>query len=187
MRLSGHSHALASILVLTASMLPACQPDVDGEPAPVGAPLSIDPVCAEVLERAPHWRLMVLNPGIYFLKGYPLPDWYQPAGFVFHKHGVHGLTDVVAREPRRLLARILENEITERDGTMACFQPRHGVRATWNDVTVDLAICFQCMKFQVHRRLGDGPFEYVQTVELDGKPRAQVDAIWAGFDMLLPP
>ena len=74
------------------------------------------------------------------------------------------------------------------DGMMAhCFMPRHGVRATKGDTTVDVVVCFECRQVYVYvddRRLdtigisnGVEPavsklFE-AAGLEIDGRPKAR--------------
>jgi hypothetical protein len=49
------------------------------------------------------------------------------------------------------LATALREATEENFGTVAfCFQPRHGVRLTKDDRTVDLLICFECFRVRVY-------------------------------------
>ena len=64
--------------------------------------------------------------------------------------------------------------IRDSDGTVAaCFNPRHGIRATLGDRTVDLVICYECLSMQAHR---DG--EHAQNLRTTEAPGNTLTAIW---------
>lgn len=64
---------------------------------------------------------------------------------------VLGKTLIPDAEGRRRLLAALEKGIKEHDGPVAaCFNPRHGVRATHQGKAADLVICFECVQGQVY-------------------------------------
>jgi hypothetical protein len=74
----------------------------------------------------------------------------------FQDHEVFGKTTVTGAAKTALLAS-LYNGLASRprnDGLeyigIGCFMPRHGIRAVHKGTTIDLLICFSCMKMQVY-------------------------------------
>lgn len=63
----------------------------------------------------------------------------------FHGFGVLGQTTVADASTRKRLNDALRRGARESDGMVAaCFNPRHGIRATRAGKTTDLVICFEC-------------------------------------------
>jgi hypothetical protein len=68
-----------------------------------------------------------------------------PAGADFHGWKVLGKT-TVKDDARKALIAALKKGIKDSDGTVAaCFNPRHGIRATVDGKTADVVICFECL------------------------------------------
>lgn len=79
----------------------------------------------------------------------PLPG--LPTRPTFHGHTVLGETEIRDAKDRAELLRALYDGIATADGAApACFNPRHGLRATHRDRTVELVICFECTQIEVH-------------------------------------
>lgn len=105
----------------------------------------------QVLEESPQLALLSVDPsaGDYdsVIGSKPIP--------AFHGHMILGQT--VLRDPAAkaaLLASFYDGFVAPPDPRgykqigIGCFNPRHGLRATLDGKTVDLLICFGCMKFQ---------------------------------------
>jgi hypothetical protein len=72
----------------------------------------------------------------------------------FHGWKVLGKTTLKTGDRKAVLA-ALNKGIKDSDGTVAaCFNPRHGIKATHDGRTVELVICFECLSMQVN--YGDG-------------------------------
>lgn len=68
----------------------------------------------------------------------------------FHGWKILGKTTIKKAEDRQKLLQSLERGIRANSGIVAgCFNPRHGIRATLKNETVDVVICFQCFSMQV--------------------------------------
>jgi hypothetical protein len=90
------------------------------------------------LEQADTFELLSLNPRL--------------AEDEFHNRRVLGRTAVTNPSTRARLAEALRNGARESDGSvMACFNPRHGIRATRAGRVTDLVICFECRQVHVYR------------------------------------
>lgn len=69
----------------------------------------------------------------------------------FHGWKVLGRSQIKDAETRKKLLSALKKGVGENDGTAAaCFDPRHGIRATHEGRTVDLVICFECFQVQFY-------------------------------------
>ena len=104
----------------------------------------------QVLEQSPQLTLFSVDPasGDYdsIMGSKPLP--------MFHGHMVFGQTVISDSAAKTaLLASFYDGLVTPpnlrglKQVGIGCFDPRHGIRATSNGKTVDLVICFGCMKF----------------------------------------
>ena len=56
-------------------------------------------------------------------------------------------------EKRNILSALYKSmiEAQHNAGNIMCFEPRHGIRATWQNQTVDLVICFHCHQFIAYK------------------------------------
>jgi hypothetical protein len=75
----------------------------------------------------------------------------NPAENGFHGWKVLGKTAVKDADVRQKLVAALEKAAADNDGMAAgCFNPRHGIRVTHGDKTLDFVICFQCFQVEVY-------------------------------------
>jgi hypothetical protein len=90
----------------------------------------------EVLAKAKEIELFSLDPKIKAKDG----------KVTFKEWVVLGSTKIEDRVKRERILKELESAVANSTyGEMAlCFQPRHGIRATVDKVTVELVICFEC-------------------------------------------
>ena len=100
-------------------------------------------VASEALDGADQYELLSLEPER------PVPP-ASPGSDMFHGHRVLGGTAVCDQATRRKLADALrrgaESILAFRP---ACFNPRHGIRATRAGRTTDFVICFECEQVEV--------------------------------------
>lgn len=105
------------------------------------------PVTAlKILESADTFVLLSLD---------PVPKHFREDAWkiedAFHNYPVLGRTTITNKTERSNLLNSLLKGIREADGSMApCFNPRHGIRATRGGQMVDLVICFECLRTDVH-------------------------------------
>ena len=94
-----------------------------------------------VLEGAEQFELLSIN-----------PDRRAPkASDNFHGWNVLGRTTVKDANIRKKLVAAFRKGVEENDGVVAaCFNPRHGIRATFEGKSVDLVICFECFQTEVY-------------------------------------
>lgn len=107
--------------------------------------LSLDPMRVELRKKLA--EEVQNDPGL--LRSYgrrlrPVP----PPELVFHGYEVLGKTEIRDQRLRTELLRLLYQSTADADvGVVAaCFAPRHGIRATLGDETIDLLICFECVR-----------------------------------------
>jgi hypothetical protein len=92
-----------------------------------------------VLDKADRFEVVSLDPTRQ--KEKPKDD--------FHGWKVLGSTEVKDAEARKKVVAALYEGIADSDGKVAaCFNPRHGIRATHDGKTVELVICFECLSMQ---------------------------------------
>lgn len=107
----------------------------------------------KVLDRGEHFVLLSLDPTDSGLRSESAPTPKE----MFHDYGVLGRTEISSTEERTALLHALYKGIADSDGNVAsCFNPRHGIRATLGDETVDLVICFECLSIQTHHKQSGG-------------------------------
>ncbi len=147
--------ALASLLAGCGTESPA--PDRSGKAATPGEGPAVLPVpgrdgtgvlellpgeAREVLETADDLELLALHP-------YPL-DADEAGATWFHDYKILGRASVPA-EGRRALVKALYAGLNENNDTAAsCFNPRHGLRATKGERTLDIVICFECLQVNAY-------------------------------------
>lgn len=69
----------------------------------------------------------------------------------FHGYPILGKTTIEGKTKQRLMAEIYNGlVIGDFDIRGACFNPHHGVRASFDDKTTDCLICFSCGHFLVY-------------------------------------
>src|SRR5262249_4583016 len=92
----------------------------------------------EILEKATQFELFSIGQS-------PSAKNAKKAPEDFHEWPVIGKTIVKDPDARKRLVAALEKSVEESNGYgMKCFEPRHGIRATYNGTTADFLICFQC-------------------------------------------
>ena len=95
----------------------------------------------EVLEGAEKIELYSLDPA-----GGKLPK--DADGFYGWK--VLGKTEFKDEATLKKVRSAIDKGVAQSKGVAGCFNPRHAIRATVKDKTVDLVICFECLWMEVH-------------------------------------
>jgi hypothetical protein len=127
-----------------------------------GADNKLPEAAQAILDKADQFELLSLDPMREGEKG--------ESGF--HSWKVLGKTTVKDAGVRKPILTALNKGISESDGHGAkCFNPRHGIRASYEGKTVDLVICFECLSMKVY--LGDA----VVTVYTTNSPQAAFDKL----------
>jgi hypothetical protein len=126
---------LLCVFALTASL--ACDRDPRDAPA-VKQLLPAD--ARQIVENADVMTVYALNPD-------PLAAG-EPR---FQDYAIVSSQTVPKAGTRRQIATLLMAGVTEGGERAACFDPRHGVRATRGDSSIDLLICFECSQVRAHR------------------------------------
>ncbi|TWT75927.1 hypothetical protein Pla123a_27120 [Posidoniimonas polymericola] len=101
------------------------------------------PAEVEALLSAPHeTELLSLN-----------PEWLDdPPDDSFHRFEVLGQTPLTAEESAAFFEALRAGVATRPDlPPPDCFNPRHGVRITSGDQSLDIAICFECEQIYSYR------------------------------------
>jgi hypothetical protein len=80
----------------------------------------------------------------------PAPDKKDTTKDGFHDYKVLGKTQVKDADTRKELFTSLTKGMERVDKFAACFNPRHGIRATRDGKTVELVICFECHQLFVY-------------------------------------
>jgi hypothetical protein len=125
-----------------------------------------------VLDKADRFELLSLDPTRQ--KEKPKDD--------FRGWKVLGRTEVKDAETRKKLVAALYKGIADSDGTVAaCFNPRHGIRATHDGKTVELVICYECLSMQAH--LGETRSSALTT----RSPQKTFDQVLRDAKVPLPP
>ena len=80
----------------------------------------------------------------------PSHDNFDPgAPGTMHGYRILGSTKIADATQRQQLREVLYDAIRHNDGAVtACFNPRHGIRATRGGKSIDLIICFQCRSME---------------------------------------
>lgn len=101
----------------------------------------------QVLENADRFVLLSLSPTpIFFAEASGFPP-----ESIFHHQRILGQTEINTPAFRAELLEALYEGIADSDGqTKDCFIPRHGIRATAGDRTVDLVLCFECLSVHIY-------------------------------------
>jgi hypothetical protein len=125
-----------------------------------------------ILEKADKFELLSLDPE--YLKEKPADG--------FHGWKVLGRTTVKDADARKTLLAAFEKGVEENKGEVArCFDPRHGIRATRGDKTVDLVICFECYQVKVFAGEGERK-DFLVT----GSPQPTFDKVLTDAKVPLP-
>ena len=131
---------VSAALFLTAAMAP-----VHGDKDKTN---KIPDAVVAVLEKADKWELFALDPVIVKGKEDKKDKGKDDkAETRFHGWKVIGKTEVKDAETRTMLLASLKKGVAANKGEFAlCFNPRHAIRATVEGKTVDLVICFECLR-----------------------------------------
>jgi hypothetical protein len=98
---------------------------------------------AEILKKADRIELYSLEPE-------PDPKMAKAATTTFfHGWPVLGKTAIKEGKARKAVQDVLDLSVG-RGRYVKCFDPRHGIRATHGDETVDMVICFRCMQIEFY-------------------------------------
>jgi hypothetical protein len=99
----------------------------------------------------------------------------------FHGWKVLGKTILKKEDDRKTAWTAIEKGIKDNDGSAAaCFNPRHGIRATHDGKTVELVICFECLTLHVYV---DGKQSSALTTR---SPQKALDKILTDAEVPLP-
>lgn len=100
----------------------------------------LTPLAVSILNKATVFELYSLD--------FEVRDEKAPAGF--HGFKVLGKVSITDAEVREKLLSALQDGIAKSDGMgVFCFDPRHGIRAKFEDLTAELVICFECHQIEV--------------------------------------
>jgi hypothetical protein len=101
---------------------------------------TLPPAASVLLDEAESVELISLDPRERPTK----PDDSFRGWKVLGRAAIRDLAD------RRAIVASLKRGIGETDKVSGCFEPRHGLRATKGNKSVDLVICFSCGWIEVH-------------------------------------
>lgn len=131
---------LVPLLVLSVA---GCASDSSSDPVPR---FDIPEAQAKIFQEADTWTLVATDPRAPNVDEIPEEN--------FHGYRILGQVDVSDVDLRAELVRELNAGIRANDGRVAaCFDPRHALRATTDEGTAELLICFACLQIYVY----DGP------------------------------
>ena len=164
---------LKLLLVVPLALLLGVGPTVgEDKKEPVENP-SLSKEAKAVLDQAEQIELYSLDPA-----GGPLKKDAEKNGF--HGWKVLGKTKLAdAKTSKKVMAAIYKG-IPEGFGPAGCFHPRHGIRATLKDKTVDLVICFECMSMTVYNG------EKGEIVYTSASPQPVLDKVLTAAKVPLP-
>ena len=75
----------------------------------------------------------------------------KPDAEKFHGYRILGEAAVDDPDTRARIVRLVYNGIDGNTTTSAaCFDPRHGIRATHEGRSIDLVICFECLQLKLY-------------------------------------
>ncbi len=75
----------------------------------------------------------------------------RPDAETFHGYRILGAADVDDPTTRRRIVELVYDGVDGNTTTVAaCFDPRHGIRATQGDRSIDLVICFECLQLKLY-------------------------------------
>lgn len=99
----------------------------------------------------------------------------------FHGWKVLGKTKLADAKERKKVMTAIHKGIADSFGPAGCFHPRHGIRATLKDKTVDLVICFECASMIVYHG------EKANSVWTAASPQRRLDKVLEAAKVPLPP
>ena len=137
-----------SLFLVLAGLLSAAHPSSAAETnAPPQTLTQLPAELQDALKNADNFTL-------YSIK--PEPDFQHTSTNTFEDHVILGQVDVKSKDTRTKLIAALKDGIDEQNKRVPpgviwlpdCFNPRHGIRATKGNETVELLICFECEQIQ---------------------------------------
>lgn len=131
----------------------------------------LPPAAKTVLDRAAQIELLSLDPE----SGGEAPEAKR-----FHRNRILGSTVLAGKRKQQAVA-VIERGINATSIKMECFNPRHGIRATHENKTVELIICFEC--HQVVVAIGNE----TSTLLITWKGQAELDALLSAANVPLAP
>jgi hypothetical protein len=142
-----------------------------------GSPARADETSKKVLailKQAEQIELISVDP-------YLRIDAKQPDSF--HGWKLLGQTTIKDAEQRKKLLTAYEEGVTIKvAGVAKCFEPRHGIRVVHDGKTIDLVICFSCIRVLVYS--GE---EQQGSFQIEESPRAVFDQLLKDAKVRLPP
>jgi hypothetical protein len=136
-------HRARLLALLLPCLLAACRGGFEKRIGPEAGAVLSDPDALEILALEP--RLEPL--------GGPLP----PDADAFHGYLVLGRAGVSDPAERARIIALVGRGIEEADDRVAaCFAPRHGLHATLEGRSLDLVICYECLRIRLFGAGGDG-------------------------------
>ena len=136
-------------------------------------PNRLPDVVRDVLANADRFELLSLNPD-----GGPTRE---PGHF--WGWGVLGSATVETPGTRDEVVVALERGIAENEGWVAaCFDPRHGIRASREGATVELVVCFECAQVYIYPN-----GKWAGSVLITGSPEPVFDRILSAAGVQLAP
>jgi hypothetical protein len=127
----------------------------------------------EILDGAEKFELYSLDPA-----GGMLKKGEESGGF--HGWKVLGKTEIKDAGTLKKVRTAIDKGIAEGEGAAGCFIPRHGIRATMKDRTVDLVICFECVSMMVFVK------DKTHAVWTSDSPQPTLDKILRDANVPLP-
>lgn len=157
-----------TLSLLFVSVLASCQgvqraefPDLDGR---------LSSAAQELLQDADELEIMALHPSPHSEAGKPTDGVDD-----FHGYKILGRAAIGATAEQDEVIGHLYRGIIDSGGIVAaCFNPRHGIRATRGKESVDFVICYECLSMQVR-----GPGDVTENVLTTQEPGATLTEIWA--------
>jgi len=107
------------------------------------------PGIIEILEKADRFYLLSLDPNLVPSTLEELQKRKQRESF--HRYSVLKKVEIADKAKRARLLQALYRGVEGNRGVVAaCFNPRHGISATFEGKAADLVICFECLQVQIH-------------------------------------
>ncbi len=139
-------HTVIWVLAVLVSLLCGCQSDIAAAHAKRSA-LPADTM--KILGKGDGFVFFSLDPTLPSIFGEP-----TSASETFHGHRILGKIELRGRERTNLLRELYAGIEQAGSDVPKCFNPRHGIRATLHDSTVELLICFECYQIRIFPERG---------------------------------
>ena len=114
---------------------------------------SLPPQVREVLEKAETFEVLAEIRG---------KDEFDGEGRSFEPNRIAKITD---ENSKKQLLEAFYKDASEEVSPAACYEPHHGIKATYQGKTVEVEICFSCARFEVKSHFG----EYFGTIVRDNR------------------